>query len=229
MNHDIFYDLLNKLENLFPKRTLSQLTSKELPEQGVYFFFETNEKRQESNELRVVRVGTHAAQSGSKATLYDRLSKHRGTVKGGGGKHRSSVQRELIGDSFINKLQIAKNYPNWAIRSHKSIKETLVGEIDLEIKISNYIVENMPFISLAVPGKSGKDNLRSYIEKNSIALLSNYEKTQKVNPPSRDWLGYHSSSELVKQSGLWNRQYVNLTTIDGDFYAIFEELISKMQ
>jgi hypothetical protein len=68
---DIFYKLLAEIEKKFPKRPLGDLLKlkNKIPDQGVYFFFEKSETRENSNIERVVRVGTHAAQANSKATI----------------------------------------------------------------------------------------------------------------------------------------------------------------
>jgi len=52
------------------------------PKQGVYFFFEEGQTCQGSNDLRVVRVGTHVLKNGSSTTLWDRLRQHRGNLEG---------------------------------------------------------------------------------------------------------------------------------------------------
>jgi hypothetical protein len=89
---DDFYELIEQL----PIRYLKDVKNGDLPEKGVYFFFEKGENRANSNKKRVVRIGTHAVQANSKATLYKRLKQHSGPNHGFG-RHRMSVQRELIG------------------------------------------------------------------------------------------------------------------------------------
>jgi hypothetical protein len=46
------------------------------------------------------------------------------------------------------------------------------------------------------------------IERNAIALLSNYGKAV-IDPPSPDWLGRHCDRERVRISGLWNNNHVD--------------------
>jgi hypothetical protein len=81
----------------------------------------------------------------------------------------------------------------------------------------------MPFLWLEVDDEPQPDSLRGYIEKNSIALLSNVGK-DRVDPPSQDWLGNNCDRPLVRESGLWNSRHVN-ETYDRDFLSTFEELI----
>ncbi len=69
-------------------------------------------------------------------------------------------------------------------------------------------IGDMPFLWLAVEDEPGPDSLRGYIERNAIALLSNY-KRQSVDPPSPGWLGHYSDREKVRQSGIWNSNHVD--------------------
>ena len=62
-----------------------------------------------------------------------------------------------------------------------------------------------------------------YIERNAIALLSNYERPQ-LDPPSKSWLGHHSNRERVRTSGLWNQNHV-VETYDPAFLELLRELI----
>lgn len=60
----------------------------------------------------------------------------------------------------------------------------------------------MPFLCLKVTGESRKDNMRAFIEKNSIALLSNRDKKIKIDLPSKNWLGNYSGNIIIVESGL---------------------------
>ena len=57
---------------------------------------------------------------------------------------------------------------------------------------------------------SGPGSLRGYIERNSIALLSNLDKP-KFDAPSEQWRGNRCDrgKALVRNSGLWNQRHVN--------------------
>ena len=69
------------------------------------------------------------------------------------------------------------------------------------------VVGEMPFLWLAVDDDPGPESLRGYIERNAIALLSNYDR-EPIDPPSADWLGRFSDREKIAQSGLWNSNHV---------------------
>ena len=85
------------------------------PERGVYFFFEDGESRSSSGAgPRVVRVGTHALKSGGGANLWSRLRGHRGDSKTGGGNHRGSIFRLLVGAALAERdpgLRVAHGAP----------------------------------------------------------------------------------------------------------------------
>ena len=88
------------------------------------------------------------------------------------------------------------------------------------------VIGAMPFLWLAIDDEAGPSSLRGYIERNSIALLSNYGK-DKLDPPSPYWLGQHCDRERVRGSGLWNSNHVD-ETYDPAFLNTFERLIAQL-
>jgi hypothetical protein len=111
------------------------------PERGVYFFFSTDERRAETNQLRVTRVGTHAVSSGSGTSLWNRLRTHRGAnsgTYGGGGNHRGSVFRKRVGEALIARHGLGDEYPHWGVGSSAD-RERRLAEHDLEARVSDYI------------------------------------------------------------------------------------------
>lgn len=81
------------------------------------------------------------------------------------------------------------------------------AERPLECKVSG-VIRAMPLVWVAIEDEAGPESARGYIERNSIALLSNYNKA-KIDPPSKTWLGHRSINnvELVRESGLWNQKH----------------------
>ena len=225
-----FYDLLERIENkIGGKRTLADCNGyMSWPERGVYFVFEPGEERTTTGSgMRVVRVGTHALIENSKTTLWDRLRQHRGTAGGsnpGSGNHRGSVFREHLGTAFINR----DNWPgkiaaSWGVGANapRHVKD---AEIPLEREVSKHI-GSMPFIWLEIDDEPGPDSLRGYIEKNSLALLSNFHRNNRpVDSPSESWLGHCAKSSKVKKSGLWNSNHVD-ESLDDQFFETFESLL----
>ena len=81
----------------------------------------------------------------------------------------------------------------------------------------------MPFLWLNVDDTPGPESRRAFIERNAIALLSNYGKPS-IDPASTNWLGLWSphENEKVKKSGLWNQKHV-----DGDYDPSFLDEMEK--
>ena len=212
---DQFYILLLKLEKILNgKRRLNNCTGKmNWPKKGVYFFFEPQEMRADGITSRVVRVGTHALKVKSKSTVWNRLRQHRGNLKGsmsGGGNHRGSVFRLHVGTAIIQRQHLVKEYSSWGVGSSAN-KDVREKEYPIEKLVSEYIGKK-PFLWLSILDEAGPNSMRGYIERNSIALLSNYGKIntdEAIDPPSKDWLGFDAVSEKIRASGLWNSNHVS--------------------
>ena len=220
------YELLDRLEDrLGGARRLSECNAKMgWPKQGVYFFREAGENRTDPGDgPRIVRVGTHALKTRGKTTLWNRLSQHRGNAKSHGGNHRGSIFRLITGAALIE--QNGYDYPTWGHGSSAS-KEVRESERTLERKVSA-VIGDMPFLWLAVEDEPGPDSLRGYIERNAIALLSNYG-CEPIDPPSSGWLGHWSDRERVRLSGLWNNNHVG-DGYDPVFLDTLERQIDKMR
>ncbi|MCY4356212.1 MAG: hypothetical protein OXD01_01675 [Gammaproteobacteria bacterium] len=231
-----FYAILGNLQQrLGCKRIMQDCSSQQnWPQRGVYFFFEPGENRTRAGTgLRVVRVGTHALKEGSKATLWKRLSQHRGVQRTGGGNHRGSIFRLLVGQALISRDKLDK--PTWGIGGDMrkaaeklNLKREAVKEMEhpLEQTVSK-MIGAMEILWLPVLDAPGPESLRGYIERNAIALLSNYQN-KAIDPPSRDWLGQSSNREKVQQSGLWNSNHVD-EKYDPDFLEELQRLIKAAE
>ncbi len=220
-----FYALLRQLKGGVGGTRLLRGSSKKSgwPGRGVYFFHEAGEHRSDTGDgPRVVRVGTHAVSRGSKTTLWKRLAQHRGSTRSGGGNHRGSVFRKHVGLALIQRDQLG--YPTWGDGSNapREIRET---ERAMEQVVSG-VIGDMPFVWLDVDDEPSKDSLRAYIEAQSIALLSNFEKSQ-IDSPSETWLGFHRNHREITASGLWNVRCVK-GEYDPMFLDTFERLINAM-
>ena len=86
-------------------------------------------------------------------------------------------------------------------------------------------IRAMPFLWLPVDDEPGRESLRGHVERNSIALLSNFERPV-LDPPSAAWLGHTSDRDRVRKSGLWNQNHVD-ESYDPAFLDVFEELIER--
>ena len=231
---DRFYSLLNALsEKLGGSRTLDKCDGRMAwPNRGVYFFFEPGENRDQADKgHRVVRVGTHALKAGSRTSLWQRLSQHRGTSSGGG-NHRGSIFRLLLGDSLKGSglhlgaisWDIANDASKAAAQLGIAVEDVKLCESPIEASVSKHI-RSLPFLWLGINDEAGPSSDRGVIERNSIALLSNYGKAI-LDMPSAQWLGNHCTRERVRLSGLWNNNHVD-GKYDPAFLTVLEGHILK--
>jgi hypothetical protein len=219
-----FYATLDRLENnLGGARRLGDCSGRTgWPKRGVYFFRENGERRADTGDgPRIVRVGTHALKVDSGTTIWNRLSQHKGQVSTGGGNHRGSIFRLIVGGALIRRDGLA--FPSWG-SGNTAAREVRAAEIDLERRVSA-VIGAMSFLWLAIDDEAGPGSLRGSIERNAIALLSNYNKPA-LDPPSPAWLGRHSDRERVRTSGLWNQNHVD-ESCDPDFLDTLDALVSK--
>lgn len=202
-----FYDMLTELEGRQgAPLSLLESASRDCPQRGVYFFFEPGEQRSGSGDgPRVVRVGTHALKPGSKTRLWTRLSQHRGALKSGGGNHRGSIFRLLVGSSLIAREGLS--CATWDTQRSNAPSPVRAAEIELERLVSQTIGA-MPVLWLAVDDDPGAGSERGVIERGAIALLSGWGQ-DGIDPPSPNWLGHACKRDKVRRSGLWNNNHVD--------------------
>jgi len=119
--------------------------------------------------------------------------------------------------------QRGETHPTWG-EGNTAASDVRVCERTLECDVSKTIGQ-MPFLWLAIGDEAGPDSLRGYIERNAIALLSNYGK-HPLDPASGAWLGHHCDRERVRSSGLWNSNHVD-ESYDPAFLERLAQLISE--
>ena len=216
-----FYRLLGDIETLNGgmRRMARADPAAPWPKRGVVWFFEQSELRTNTGGgLRVVRVATHALKPELQSTLWDRLSHD------ASGTHRGSVLRTVLGTA-LRDLMGGAEPQSWG-RGATPPADSVRQELTLEAAVSLYISQ-MPFLYLAVDDAPGPHSLRGFIERNSVALLSNYARTP-IDPPSAAWLGRRSNKEKVAQSGLWNIQHVD-EAYDPSFMDAMKRMIADMK
>jgi len=226
---DRFYEILDRLEQTVGgKRKLKDCTGyMDWPDRGVYFFFASDEYRGTVDQLRVTRIGTHAVSAGSSTSLWNRLRTHRGANRGsyeGGGNHRGSVFRKRVGEAFVERDILHEEYPHWGEGSSAK-RERRLSELEMERRVSEYI-RDLPLLWVDIDDEPSADSKRAYIERNTIALLSNYQR-DAVDPRSNKWLGKLSQSENIRESELWNVNYVD-ESYDVDFLDELNAAITEM-
>ena len=142
-----FYGIFSSLEEILGgKRTLAECDGRIVwPSRGVYFFFQPGEVRSDTGVgPRVVRVGTHALKCNSGASLWRRLSQHRGTAASGGGNHRGSIFRLLVGTAIKDRDALVEPR-SWGVGSNPGAaaqslgltrEQVLIAEQPLETAVS---------------------------------------------------------------------------------------------
>ncbi|MDZ7731177.1 MAG: hypothetical protein U5K37_09995 [Natrialbaceae archaeon] len=215
-NLERFYSLLEQCATTVngPRRLKNATGYMDWPTRGVYFFLAAGEYRMETSQRRCVRVGTHGVSRGSNTTLWSRLKQHYGTGDGSsahphGGNHRGSVFRKRVGGALIERHDLHDEYPTWDSRwatierDRDAVRDE---EYLLERWVSAYIRE-LPFLWVKIDDEPGPESDRAYVERNAIALLSNYQ-TDPIDPRDECWLGRASPSPDIRESGLWNVNHV---------------------
>lgn len=193
-----------------------------LPERGVYFFLDPTTSNKQ-DQWRICRVGTHAVSLGSKSTLRARLRAHLGT-RSGSGNHRGSIFRLHVGNALLRRDQ--REIATWgigsvappALRTSEVLRE---AEVRHEQQVSNYIGQ-LPVLWVAIPDEASPASERSIIERNAIALLS--QDAQRSAMPPNGWLGEHSPRREIRESGLWNLNYVD-DDYDSSFLTLLERAV----
>lgn len=190
------------------------------PKRGVYFFVDFQEQSILSRGFpRIVRIGTHAVSKGSKTTLWDRLKTHKGTEKGEG-NHRGSIFRLHVGNAIINRDGLMCD--TWGI-GQNATKEIKEKEKYIEHLVSDYIGQ-LGVVVLDIDDEPCALSDRAYIEKNAISLFSSINSS--FNFSTMNWLGNWNSREEIKNSCLWNINYIN-SEYDSKFFQIFEKYTYK--
>ncbi|WP_235853581.1 hypothetical protein [Halosimplex salinum] len=140
-----------------------------------------------------------------------------------GGNHRGSVFRLRVGQAMIERDGLHDLYPEWADGSSAGA-EIRKQELAHERRVSEYI-RDLPFLWVRVDDGPSPDSRRAYLEQNLIALVSSYGNSS-VDPRDSQWLGNHSRSDAILQSGLWNVNHVD-EAYDPAFLDTLEEQMSK--
>lgn len=79
-----------------------------------------------------------------------------------------------------------------------------------------------------LPVRVNNDDHREKIERNSIAMLSNYLSTEQLDKFSIGWVGCHSSRAKICNSGLWSvTRKKNYESYDPSFLTILEKYIKS--
>lgn len=210
-----FYSLMRRLErNIGDRLVLGEAERADCPPRGVYFFFESGERRSGSGTGdRVVRVGSHNLNPGERTTLWTRIYSHKGADRPTG-RQSGSVFRSRVGNAICrrNRRLGPRNWPTDAHRGDAARIERLINE------------RMWPMTVLLLP--VGRRADRNDIEQNAIMLLSEYGIEDPIDPASDNWLGRYCDRVEVRKSGLWQSDYVDYE-YEPEFLDLLEEYVDR--
>lgn len=191
-NSELLCDNIHEFMNGL-KRYKYPFDSSELPENGIYVFFEKGETYKGKD--RIVRVGTHRG----KNNLRSRIEQHLCNEN----KDRS-IFRKNIGKAILNK-ENDSFLEQWNIDlTPKAAKEKYASKIDkekmieVENRVTRYMRENLSFSVLPIDKKEERLQYEEFI----IRSVSANKKCK----PSENWLGNYSPEEKIRSSGMWLKQ-----------------------
>lgn len=159
-------------------------------------------------------------------------SQHRGAAESGGGNHRGSIFRLIVGAALKNRDGLGEPR-SWGVGSDLTAAARRLGvgaerlkreEEQLERAVSEYIGQ-LPFLYVAVEDEPGDASLRGVIERNTIGLLSNFQR-DPLDRASEQWLGRYSDRPRVQASGLWNNNHVD-EGYTPDFLDALDKLVER--
>ena len=158
----------------------------DLPSNGIYFFYEEGEVIKIGNRVfkRIVRVGTHKEQGRFPNRILDHFY----------GDKNSSVFRRHLGAAILTKEDPRSPRLREWMKGSKTLR-------DIERKVSRLLRERFSFRYIRVDDRDE----RLELEERLISTLARFSP-KYVSP---NWLGRHSPSREIRESGLWNVEHVN--------------------
>jgi hypothetical protein len=117
-----------------------------------------------------------------------------------------SLFQLLIGEALIRREDLV--CPTWGVGNSANADIRMV-ESEVEQRVSQ-IIGKMRFLWLAIDDEPGPANLRAYVERNSIALLSNYDAANwyyksALQPHSNERRGHDRIAHRARIPGSLSR------------------------
>jgi len=161
---------------------------------GLYFFYQKGETSMHAPNGRIVRIGNHPR---SQNGLKRRLTMHYS------GNKNSSIFRKHLGGAILRKtdpnhpcLAPAPGQGHW----EKENMPTCQKCKPIETEVKKLLRNDFRFRCIEIKDQ----NLRNTLEKKLVATVS----LCPICKPTKNWLGKFAYSENVRNSGLWNSDYV---------------------
>jgi len=183
---------------------------------GLYFFYERGESTRHTSGARVVRVGNHPRSAGRlKARLRDHYRESRGAKNG-------SVFRRYLGGALLRRsdadspcLAPSPGAGHWE-RQNESTCHACAG---VEHLVSSTLREQFFLRALRVTDTQERNRLEGLL----IATIA----ACPICRPSRAWLGSFAYPELVRQTGVWNTEFVGGPLMNENDLSRFRELVGE--
>lgn len=135
------------------------------------------------------------------------------------------MYRKRVGEALIEKHDLHDDYSDWDIRWSSIERERSTvrdEEFILERRVSTYIREQ-PFLWVNIDDEPSAGSDRAHVERNAIALLSNFND-QTIDARADGWIGRYSQSREIRESGLWNVNHVE-ERYDNGFLDLLETAV----
>lgn len=202
----------------------------ELPRNGIYFFYEEGEIwGHGGSKPRIVRIGTHR-----EGNFRSRIKEHylldQSRMNFDRNKPKPSdrsIFRKNIGKALLNRdkddyLEV------WDISFMTRKKRELLGykrdmdkEKRIESSITKMLRENFSFRFIAIDEKM-QNTERGRLEGSLIGTVARC----KLCKQSDNWLGKHSPTQEIKESGLWLVRGLKANPIDENDKEIVSNAIN---
>lgn len=202
-----------------------------LPENGIYFFYETGEIWGHGSEkLRIVRVGTHK-DGNFKSRIKDHYLINERKLNFNSmqpAPKDRSIFRKNIGRALLNKnnfdyLKIWEiDFTYKHTRAEFGHLRNIEFERKIEMQINEILRNNFSFRFIELDNEDermGGEGLESYL----IGTLSECSLCR----PSTNWLGNYSSKDNIRNSGLWLTQHLKHCGLTDSHKKKITELVER--
>ena len=188
-----------------------------MPNSGIYFFYEKGESWGHGrSKLRIVRVGTHYS-TNFVSKMNDHYIEKIKIFKNKAAPKDRSIFRKNLGRAIIIRKDI--NYLNiWNVSFASKINQEMynsIRNVSLEKRIEEQIgiilKRNFSFRFIIYDKKLEREYMG--LESKLIGTLAQCKSCK----PSKNWLGNYSPIKSIRESGLWQSQYIThhaLTSLD---------------
>jgi len=200
--------LINQVNSIYTLLTLlpvlrSDYLQKNLPNDGIYFFFEDGEVTTLNTQVkqRVVRIGINTKDGRFRKRIRQHFY----------GNRYGSIFRQHVGGAIARSEHLSDDERRvWA--QQKGPKIPVIEE-----KVSRLLSSKFSFCCVNI----GSEAERIRLETGLIALLAQC----KLGRPSDVWLGNYAKNQAIHQSGLWNVRGISDNPLCQEDLLLFESRV----